>query len=191
MTVCAMTGHDEGARRWVYTDAMDRYTARLRLVAQTAALAQAESDRVALAQLLGAEVPASWPPAEMRTALGSWAKELREIPELAGWVSWYWLAQLAGRQVLIGCGGFKGLPAADGSVEVGYATLAEHQRRGYAAEALAELLRWAFADRRVRWVDAETHAERGASVRLLDKLGFRRLPAIDPEVLRYRCDRPA
>ncbi|MBW2522539.1 MAG: GNAT family N-acetyltransferase [Deltaproteobacteria bacterium] len=168
---------------------MELHTPRLRLVAQTARLARLESSLDALAGALDAEVPTSWPPEEMSAAIGSWTEELSATPKLVGWVNWYWLARADPRQVLIGYGGFKGMPDGDGNVELGYAVLEEHQRRGYAFEALSELIRWAHADRRVRRIAAEARVELIPSIRLLEKLGFRRLPRTDPEVLRYALDR--
>jgi len=165
-------------------------TPRLRLVAQTTELGRAESDGAMLARRLGAEVPPTWPPLEMRSALGSWCEELATSPDLVGWVNWYWLARRPARDVLVGYGGFKGLPSPEGVVEIGYAVLSGQRRRGYAFEALGELLRWAWADPRVRRIDAETRWELTASVRLLAKLGFRLLPETDPEVLRYALQRP-
>jgi RimJ/RimL family protein N-acetyltransferase len=127
----------------------------------------------------------------MRLALGCWSDALAAQPELAGWVNWYWLLAAPGSDKLVGYGGFKGLPRADGVVELGYAVLDEHQRRGYGSEAITALLEWAWQDRRVTRIDAETRTELTPSIALLTKLGFRLLPEIDPEVLRYGLDRPA
>jgi RimJ/RimL family protein N-acetyltransferase len=166
-------------------------TSRLRLVAMTPELGRAETDRGALARALGAEIPDGWPPPEMHQALGVWSDALAERPELAGWVNWYWLRTAPGSEVLVGYGGFKGPPGTDGVVELGYAVLDDHQRRGYATDAIAALLEWAWQEPRVARIDAETRHELRPSVQLLAKLGFRPLPQTDPEVLRYGLDRPA
>jgi len=130
-------------------------------------------------------VPASWPPPEMAAALGCWAEELRRQPELLGWTSWYWLQREP--PVVIGYGGFKGLADDRGTVEIGFAVLEPYQRRGYAAEALAELTSWALSHAPVTEVLAETTPANVAAQRLLAKLGFRRLVDLDPPhgTLRY------
>lgn len=166
-------------------------TERLRLVAATPQLSSIEHDGAALAQALAAQVPASWPPREMTAALGAWTDALQREPALVGWVNWYWLHTAPHPpDELVGYGGFKGLPMADGTVEIGYAVLAGHQRHGYALEALCALLQWAWRDARVRRIDAETRPALEPSIALLERLGFRRLPQTDPEWLRFALDRP-
>lgn len=161
-------------------------TPRLLLVAADAESARIEADRCALAQLLGAQVPASWPPPEMAAALGCWTDELRAQPEhFLGWTSWYWLQREP--PLVIGYGGFKGLADRRGTVEIGFAVLEPYQRQGYAKEALAALTRWALSHATVTEVLAETTVANTATQRLLTRLGFRRLVDLDPPhgPLRY------
>ena len=90
---------------------------------------------------------------------------------------------------LIGTAGYKG-PPADGTVEVGYGIVADHQRRGYATEATRALIERASGRPEVHTVIAETLPELTPSIRVLEKLGF--VPAGDgsqPEVIRF--ERPA
>jgi ribosomal-protein-alanine N-acetyltransferase len=76
-------------------------------------------------------------------------------------------------RVLVGWGGFKG-PPRDGSVEIGYAVAPDWQGRGLATCAVLEMLREAYAAPEVEAVIAHTLPERNASVRVLEKAGFRR-----------------
>ena len=46
---------------------------------------------------------------------------------------------------VIGRGGFKGPPGADGAVEIAYGVAPEHQGKGYAIEAAAALVSYAFS----------------------------------------------
>lgn len=75
--------------------------------------------------------------------------------------------------MLIGAGGFKGAPDPTGNVEVGYSVLVEHQRQGYASEALAGWIGFAFASGRVARVIGQTLASMSASIRVLERAGFR------------------
>ena len=84
--------------------------------------------------------------------------------------------------VVIGRCGFKGPPEADGVVEIAYGVAPEHQGKGYATEAAAALVKYAFSNRQVRVVRAHTLPEPNASTRVLTKCGFQRVgEVIDPE----------
>src|SRR5262245_36657572 len=83
---------------------------------------------------------------------------------------------------VVGRGGFKGPPGADGVVEIAYGVAPEHQGKGYATEAAAALVSYAFSDGQVRVVRAHTLPESNASTRVLTKCGFRRVgEVIDPD----------
>ncbi len=164
---------------------MEIQTERLVLVAATADISRAEHDGVALAAALGARLVAEWPPEAMIPMLGAWSGELLHRPDLAGWFNWHWLEN----GELVGLGGFKGEPDDGGAVEIGYALVPSRRGRGLAREALAALLGWAFSDARLRRVDAEASADNPRSIALLEALGFRALPAIDPEIARYALAR--
>jgi len=82
----------------------------------------------------------------------------------------------------IGRCGFKGPPDADGVVEIAYMVQPEHQGKGYATEAAAALVAFAFRSKQVRVVRAHTLPEVNASTRVLSKCGFQRIgEVIDPE----------
>jgi RimJ/RimL family protein N-acetyltransferase len=83
---------------------------------------------------------------------------------------------------VIGKCGFKGPPGADGAAEIAYGVAPEHQGKGYATEAAAALVSYAFRHGQVRVVRAHTLPEPNASTRVLTKCGFRRVgEVIDPE----------
>jgi ribosomal-protein-alanine N-acetyltransferase len=89
-------------------------------------------------------------------------------------------------RVLIGGGGFKGPPQADGVVEIGYSILPTFQRRGFATEAMSALVTRAFAEARVTMVVAETFPESRASQRVMIKLGMRQLgPGEEAGTIRF------
>ena len=73
---------------------------------------------------------------------------------------------------LVGWGGFKG-PPKHGVVELGYEIAASRRGRGLATAAARAMVSEAFADTRVTAVIAHTLAERNASNRVLENVGFR------------------
>jgi RimJ/RimL family protein N-acetyltransferase len=84
--------------------------------------------------------------------------------------------------VVIGTCGFKGPPDDDGTVEIAYGVAPDHQGHGYATEAAAALVAYAFNSGQVRRVRAHTLAAANASARVLAKCGFRQVgEVIDPE----------
>ncbi|HEY0615208.1 MAG TPA: GNAT family N-acetyltransferase [Candidatus Elarobacter sp.] len=164
-------------------------TKRLRLIPATLqTLAAEEHARDRLSVLLGADVPADWPPPlNDDESLQFFISRLTAEPDAIGWVAWYFVRDEPGvPPVVIGNGGFKGQPSDDGVVEVGYSLFPQFQRRGYATEAVGELIDWAFGDERVRTVIAETLPDSAASMALLRRLGFTQTTvASEPGVIRF------
>jgi RimJ/RimL family protein N-acetyltransferase len=156
-------------------------TRRLTLVAVTLEMIEAElADRGRLARLLGAEVPADWPPPLNDENTMRWTRDLLAAhPENDGWGTWYFiLRRESGEPLLLGTGGFKGKFVAPGTCEVGYSVMETHQRRGYATEVVAALVDWAFSHPEIERVVAHTLPELTPSIRVLEKNGF--TPAAPP-----------
>jgi len=83
---------------------------------------------------------------------------------------------------VIGFGGFKGPPGADGVVEIAYGVVPDYQGKGFATEAAQALVAYAFNSGRVRMVRAHTLPEPNASTRVLARCGFRHMGEVtDPE----------
>lgn len=151
-------------------------TQRLDLVPATLALVEAdlESPRD-LARLLGAVVPAGWPPGEYdRSAMEFFRDRLAESPEAVGWYGWYVVCRPveSNGAVLVGTGGYHGPPGADGVVEIGYSIVPESRARGFATETVRALVAHAFSKPQVVRVAACTAAGNLASVRVLERCGF-------------------
>lgn len=169
-------------------------TTRLDLIAGTAETFRSDvNDRALIEQQLQAIVPASWPPEHYEPhVLQFCANTLAENPTAIGWTLWYMVLRenASGDPVVIGDIGFKGTPTPDGTVEIGYSVLSEFQRAGYATEAVAGLVAWAFSLPQVERVIAETYPELVASVRVLEKNGFRYIGAgSENRVIRYELTR--
>jgi RimJ/RimL family protein N-acetyltransferase len=122
----------------------------------------------ALARALGHDVAAGW--ATFREALQRTRDALAAGPGDAAWGSRLFVAE--NPPELVGWGGFKG-PPGDGVVEIGYEVAEARQGRGLATAAARAMVAEAFADERVTMVIAHTLAERNASNRVLEKVGFR------------------
>lgn len=161
-------------------------TARLTLIPATLPLARAEiGDRAEFARLLGAAVPENWPPETLADALPLFLQWMEAAPNAVGWFGWYALADLAGVPTLVASIGFLG-PPQSGTAQTGYCVLPQFQRRGYATEMLGGLVKWALAQPDVRRVAAETEWENPASVRVLEKVGFKLVgPTGEPGGQRY------
>jgi [ribosomal protein S5]-alanine N-acetyltransferase len=173
-------------------------TPRLRLLAYTPAhlLALVEGDR-AFEEHFG------FPPAPgLRDFIVSadispaWLARLRTAPA-ADVDPWTFGFAVVHREawLVIGTAGFKGPPDADGTVEIAYGIVPDHQNRGYATEAAAALVAFAVGDGRVRLVRAHTLPTPNASTRVLTKCGFGRVgDVVDPEdgaVWRWERRTPA
>ncbi len=129
----------------------------------------------------------SLPPEVRGEVSPDWVARVRMTPPGDVWALSFGVADGAtGGEV--GVCTFKGPPDADGVVEVAYGIDADHQRKGYASEATAALVAFAFG-RGVRVVRGHTKPDNVASIRVLEKCGFRPLGlVIDPddgEVLRF------
>lgn len=167
-------------------------TDRLELIPATTELARAaaQSD-AALSAALKAQVPASWPPnfndndvyARTLAVLAS-----GKAPD--GW-SIHFIVLKAGR-ILVGTCGYRGAPSADGTVRLGFAVVSEHQRKGYAAEAVRGLVSNAFATNSVRRAIAETLPDVAASIGVLRKCGFEPMKGTnsEPGMVRFELMRP-
>lgn len=148
-------------------------TARLTLVPFTLVLVHAAlRDRAELSRLLGARVPDDWPNDDVLVMLSQDALLLEAEPQRS---EWSYLVVHTSARALIGDIGFHAPPDANGSIEIGYDVLATYRRQGYAVEASEALLGWAFQQPEVHYVVAESLVENVASIRVLEKLGLRRV----------------
>lgn len=169
---------------------MKLQTERLQLIAGNPELVDTElHDRRRFADLLQARVPVNWPPPLNDNATMKWClRYFRNHKDSEGWVNWYFvlLDDGQGNAVVIGNGGFRGKPSADGAVEIGYSIVPDHQGRGYASEAVRTLTEWAFSHSEVQRIIAETYPDFKKSIRVLENNGFRFVGAgSGAEVIRF------
>ena len=152
-------------------------------------LAAAEiEDKAKFAKLLGALVPETWPPDNLRDVLGYFYALYEEHPEWEGWLTWYAVRIDEDCPILCGGVGFKGAPDKRGMVEIGYSVLPEFERQGLATEMVAGIVQWAKQQPQVRQIEAETNTDNKASIRVLKKNSFVCVGAgLEPNTIRFTC----
>lgn len=171
-------------------------TPQLDLVPGTAALADVElAGAQGLGLLFDCDVPGSWPPGEYDRGAIEYLRDrmLEGGPSHDGWYTWYGIARAAAgsRATLVAAGGYFG-PPVDDIVEIGYSVVPEAQRRGLATEMAQALVTRAFGAPRVRAVIAHTLDTNPASIRVLERCGFRREgPGREAGTVQFRVARPA
>ena len=145
-------------------------TLRMDLIPATSELLRAviKSD-AALGESLGVSVAEGW------TEFGKAPFEymlnvLTSDKNQDGWVNYFPILK-SGNQ-LIGSGGFKGGPNADGWVEIGYEIAPAYRNQGLATEMAMALIDYALTQVDVTGICAHTLAEENASCEVLKKCGF-------------------
>jgi ribosomal-protein-alanine N-acetyltransferase len=110
-----------------------------------------------------------------------WLAALRGSHESDPWRHGFFLVHRETGTV-IGSAGFKGPPDSTGTVEIAYGIAPAFEGQGYATEAAAALVAFAFDTPKVELVRAHTLPAVNASTRVLTKCGFRHLGGVeDPE----------
>lgn len=143
------------------------------LVAATPELVSADLEgRVPFAEAIGADVPDNWPPDLYESTAMRWSLKQLQDPAEHGWSIWYLLTKRDNTPQVLGICGFKGKPDAAGSVEIGYSILKQFRMQGYATEAVARLVTWAFSHQNVVEVTAETLPHLKQSIRVMEKNGL-------------------
>ena len=107
---------------------------------------------------------------ELRAAYGEMLDGCKRDPENRIWYApWEMMRNDSGES--IGDVDFKG-PAKNHAVEIGYGVQPAYEGRGYTTEAVQAMTRWAFSQKDVVFVEAETDPDNKASQRILEKCGF-------------------
>jgi [ribosomal protein S5]-alanine N-acetyltransferase len=142
---------------------------RLKLVDGTFALLDAAVEgRGALEALLQVSVAEGWE--GFPEALPVLRAAYEGSREARPWGSLFFIK--ADAPVLVGLGGFKGPPSAEGVVEIGYAIAPAFRGQGLATDAVIQMTQRASADAAVRAIDAHTLGFDNPSTRVLRRAGF-------------------
>ncbi len=148
-------------------------TKRLQLIPFSLDLKKAAiDDRARLVEMLGVYVPEHWPGPDLAEALPFFIENMERVPSEP---AWDWIAIHKSDQAVIGDIGFMGGPDQNGVVEVGYSIVPEYRNQGYATEIASGLIAWAFQEKRVKVVTAACLDDNLGSIKVLEKVGMRRL----------------
>jgi ribosomal-protein-alanine N-acetyltransferase len=149
-------------------------TSRLTLIPCPAEVANAAySPQRTMEAILGAKLDTEWLEDEGRSLLTYYAGQINFDPMILGWG--LWLIMHTADKVVFGSAGYKGKPNVNGMVEIGYGISPKYRRQGYTFEAAQALVNWAFAQPEVRYITAESLTDNWGSIRILEKLGMRRI----------------
>lgn len=113
---------------------------------------------------------------------------VRDNPENAQWHT-YWRIKLKDTGAEIGGVCFKGAPNKRHEIEIKYFIDEQHSQKGYATEALKVMSDWAFYQKDVYFIRAETDDGGDAYKRVLEKCKY--LPAKDGDGRVYEREKSA
>jgi RimJ/RimL family protein N-acetyltransferase len=172
----------------------DLRAGRLLLVAITPEMLMAEQEPNVreLARLLRARVTPQWPPEHWEPHVYRFIlKQYEERPETFGWHRYLlvtnWLG--LGRTLVGALGAF---PKAKGDIEIGYSTLPEFQRRGYATASARLMVEWLLAREGICSVSAQSYSRTPESIKVMERCGMSFVGVGDePDTVRYRRTRAA
>lgn len=121
--------------------------------------------------------------------ISNYLEQLNKDPSLINWGSW--MVVRKSDDIVIGDIGFKGKPDENGVVEIGYGFLKDYWNYGYATEAVGTLIQWAYNTSKVKKVKADTLQDNYGSIRVLEKLGMKKVgfteTMIDWELSKQFC----
>jgi RimJ/RimL family protein N-acetyltransferase len=155
-------------------------TERLKLICCDEPLIRAVLDSdAAITAMLNVEVAPQWNHGGAPAFQFS-LKQITEHPDNEKWMTY--VVVLKSENRLIGGGGYKGRPTAEGMVEIGYGIAEIYRNRGFATEMAMALTENAFKDSTVKMVMAHTLAAENASVKVLKRCGMKYAgEGFDPE----------
>ena len=145
-----------------------------------AAAAALPENRDLAGRIIGAALSDDWPQADLLDILP------KQVALGAGEAQFgIWVIVERETSTIVGDGGFHGAPSSEGVLEIGYSIVPDRRRRGFATEAARALIAWARAQPGVNAVVAGCHPGNEASIRTLERLGFRRAGRAGGEI-RWR-----
>ena len=136
-------------------------------------LEKALESKTKLAESLGFEILAGEPEEKMKAVYNE--KISKIYNDIENWKFYtYWQIVLKDEKIIIGEIGFRGIPDESGEVEISFGTEEKFRNKGYATEALSELIKWAFEQNkpRVEKIKALTLNDNVPSHKVLEKAGL-------------------
>jgi RimJ/RimL family protein N-acetyltransferase len=137
-------------------------------------------DREGASRLIGLEVPEDW--MLSRRLMEIRLTQLQREPDLLPWL--LRAIRLRDHPQMIGHIGFHSRPGAEylselapGGVELGYTVYPQYQRQGYASEAAAALMDWAWQAHAVPRFVVSISPENTPSLHIAERFGFQKVGA--------------
>ena len=115
----------------------------------------------------------SWPDSDVLETLPKIIFNLSKVDLPTGFESWMVIKK--DTLEIIGDIGFKGFNFEENTIDIGYGIIEEERRKGYAKEAMSELINWAFSNEIVKEITARCLLENTNSINLLTKFNFRKV----------------
>ena len=161
-------------------------TERLLLVPFSLQMVKAALDRDSeIWHILSIQPHDEWPGEDIEEVLPLFARALEKDPTRAEWGR---LIIHAAHRTIIGDIGFQEPPDDKGTVEMGYSIVPSHRQRGYATEAGRAIIAWVFSRPEVKRVIANCLQDNHASIRVLEKLGMKRM-GVEDGMLQWEIGR--
>lgn len=111
-----------------------------------------------------------WPDKDVIETLPRIINNLLKVESATGFESWMIIKKETAE--IIGDLGFKGFNFIKNTIDIGYGIIKEERRKGYAEEAISELINWAFSNEIVKEITASCLIENTNSINLLTKFNF-------------------
>ena len=124
-------------------------------------------------EILNLKKGKSWPDADVLDTLPRIINNLNKVEYPTGYESWMIIKK--GTSEVIGDLGFKGFNNEEENIDLGYGIIKEERRKGYAAEAISEIIKWAFSNKIIKEITANCATENSSSINLLNKFNFRQV----------------
>lgn len=115
----------------------------------------------------------SWPDEEVLDTLPRIINNLEKVPHPTGFESWMIIKKDTSE--IIGDVGFKGFNHEEGTIDLGYGIIQEERGKGYATEAVHQLIKWAFTNPIVKQITAACLPDNTQSIKLLNKFKFQQM----------------
>jgi [ribosomal protein S5]-alanine N-acetyltransferase len=112
----------------------------------------------------------SWPDADVLEYLPRVIKNLQKVSAPTGYESWMIIKRATSE--VIGDLGFKGYNEAENNIDLGYGIIVVERGKGYASEAVTEIIKWAFRNKLLKEITANCLTENLNSMNLLLKFNF-------------------
>ena len=124
----------------------------------------------------------SWPDMDVLATLPRIINNLTKVGYPTGFESWMIIKK--DTKEIIGDLGFKGFNDKDENIDIGYGIIKEERRKGFAEEAVREIVKWAFSNEKIKEITANCLTSNSSSINLLNKFNFTRI-SVENEMIYW------